>query len=126
MAFHVILELLVVLKGGAAQFARKRLVSGVGPPDVAVVGGVRGEGLPAVLALERPLPGVLADVCAQDAGGSEGLEGQTSVQSSGFGFNGYKFFCLKCINYIYNTIAICYYLCDDYYLWDFNLKKRKF
>lgn len=75
MAFHVILELLVVLERGAAQVARIRLVSGVGPPDVAVVGGVRGEGLPAVLALERPLPGVLADVCAQDAGGSEGLEG---------------------------------------------------
>lgn len=75
MVFHVILELLFVLKGGAAQFARIRLVSGVRPPDVTVVGGVRGEGLPAVLALERPLPGVLADVCAQDAGGSEGLEG---------------------------------------------------
>lgn len=71
----MILELLVVLERGAAQVARTRLVSGVGPPDVAVVGGVRGEGLPAVLALERPLPGVLADVCAQDAGGSEGLEG---------------------------------------------------
>lgn len=75
MAFHVELELLLVLKRGAAQFARIRLVPGVGPPDVAVVGGVRGEGLPAVLALERPLPGVLTDVCAQDAGGSEGLEG---------------------------------------------------
>lgn len=69
------LELLLVLKRGAAQFAWIRFVPGVGPPDVAVVGGVRGEGLPAVLALERPLPGVLADVCAQDAGGSEGLEG---------------------------------------------------
>lgn len=75
MALHVMLQLLVLLKRGAAQRARMRLVSGVGPPDVAVVGGVRGEGLPAVLALERPLPGVLADVRAQDAGGSEGLEG---------------------------------------------------
>lgn len=74
VALHVILELQVLLKGGAAQVARGRLVSGVGPPDVAVVGGVRGERLPAVLALERPLPGVLADVRAQDAGGSKGLE----------------------------------------------------
>lgn len=74
VTFHVMLELLFLLEGGAAQLAGTRLVPGVGPPDVAVVGGVRGEGLPAVLALERPLPGVLADVCAQDAGGSEGLE----------------------------------------------------
>lgn len=75
VALHVVLELQVLLEGDAAQLARMRLVPGVGPPDVAVVGGVGGEGLPAVLALERPLPGVLADVRAQDAGGSEGLEG---------------------------------------------------
>lgn len=75
MALDVILELQVLLEGGAAQLTRIGLVSGVGPPDVAVVGGVGGEGLPAVLALERPLPGVLADVRAQDAGGSKGLEG---------------------------------------------------
>lgn len=87
VAFQVILELLFILKRGAAQFARMGLVPGVGPPDVAVVGGVGGEGLPAVLALERPLPGVLADVCAQDAGGSEGLEGE-----KGFSFKDLKFF----------------------------------
>lgn len=46
----------------------------MGPPDVAVVGGVGGEGLPAVLALERPLSGVLADMCAQNTRGGEGLE----------------------------------------------------
>lgn len=82
MACHVIVELLLVLERGAAQVARIRLVFGVGPPDVAVVGGVGGEGLPAVLALERPLPGVLADVRAQDAGGSEGLQGKPALSCS--------------------------------------------
>lgn len=74
MTFHVVLKFLFVLKRSPAQVAGIRLVFGVGPPDVAVVGRVGGEGLPAVLALEGPLSGVLADVCSQDAGGSEGLE----------------------------------------------------
>lgn len=74
VTFHVVLESLFLLKRSSAQVAGIGLVLGVGPPDVAVVGGVRGEGLPAVLALEGPLSGVLADVCSQDAGGREGLE----------------------------------------------------
>lgn len=74
MTPHVVLELQLLLEGGSAQVAGMGLVSGVGPSDVAVVRGVGGEGLPAVLALEGPLSGVLPDVCSQDAGGSEGLE----------------------------------------------------
>lgn len=70
----MVFQLLLLLKRSSAQLAGERLVFGVGPPDVAVMGGVGGEGLPAVLALEGPLSGVLADVCAQNAGGSEGLE----------------------------------------------------
>lgn len=73
MAFHVVFKLLLFLERHSAQLAWIRLVSGVRPTDVAVVGGVGGEGLPAVLALEGPLTGVLSDVCAQNAGGSEGL-----------------------------------------------------
>lgn len=46
----------------------------VGATHVAVVRGVRREGLPAVAALERPLARVLADVRPQDAGRSEGLK----------------------------------------------------
>lgn len=74
MTFHVISEFLFVLERSSAQVAGVGLVLGVGPPDVAVVGGVRSEGLPAVLALEGPLSGVLADVSAQNAGSSEGLD----------------------------------------------------
>lgn len=74
MIFHVVLELLFLLKSSPAQVAGMGLVPGVGPPDVAVVCGVRGEGLPAVLTLEGSLSGVLADVCSQDTGGCEGLE----------------------------------------------------
>lgn len=74
MAFHVVFQLLLVLKGRSAQVAGIVLIFGVGPADVAVVGGVGGEGLAAVLALEGPLSGVLADVCAQNTGGCEGLE----------------------------------------------------
>lgn len=70
----MVFKLLLLLERSSAQVARVRLVFGVGPPDVAVMGGVGGEGLPAVLALEGPLSGVLADVCAQDTGGGEGLE----------------------------------------------------
>lgn len=73
MTLNVILELLLLLKRSSAQVAGIRPVPGVGPPDVAVMSGVRGEGLPAVLALEGPLSGVLPDVCSEDAGGSEGL-----------------------------------------------------
>lgn len=82
MTFHVVLEPLFLWERSSAQVAGKRLVPGVGPPDVAVVGGVRGEGLPAVLALEGPLSGVLADVCSQDAGGREGLDGEEEGQKS--------------------------------------------
>lgn len=67
-------ELLLLQKSGPTQLAGKRLVPGMGPADVAVVGRVGGEGLPAVLTLEGPLSGMLADVSAQDAGGSEGLK----------------------------------------------------
>lgn len=65
---------MLLLKGGIAQLAGVGLVFGVRPPDVAVVRGVRGEGLAAVLALEGPLSGVLPDVRSQDARGSEGLQ----------------------------------------------------
>lgn len=78
MTFDVVLQFLLVLKRSPAQVAGLRLVSGVGPPDVAVVGSVGGEGLPAVLTLEGSLSGVLADVCAQNTGGSEGLEQDNS------------------------------------------------
>lgn len=74
VTFYVKLQFLLVLKRSPAQVAGVRLVSGVGAPDVAVVRGVGGEGLPAVFALEGPLSGVLADVRAQNTGGSEGLE----------------------------------------------------
>lgn len=70
----MVLQFALLLKSGVAQLAGVRLVFGVRPPDVAVVRGVRGEGLPAVFALEGPLAGVLPDVRPQDAGGSEGLE----------------------------------------------------
>lgn len=70
---------LLLLKGSSAQVAGKRLIPGVGPTDVAVVCGVGSKGLPAVLALEGPLSGVLADVCSQDAGGGEGLEEENEV-----------------------------------------------
>lgn len=73
------MKFLFLLKRSPAQVAGMGLVPGVGPPDVAVVGGVRGEGLPAVLALEGPLSGVLADVCSQNTGGGEGLEEETEV-----------------------------------------------
>lgn len=79
MSFHVVLKFLVLLKGSSAQVAGIRLIPGVGPTDVAVVGGVGGEGLPAVLTLEGPLSGVLTDVCSQDAGGGEGLEEEDEV-----------------------------------------------
>lgn len=73
VSVHVELELRLLLERGPALVAGERLVSGVSPPDVAVVRRVGGEGLPAVFALERPLAGVLADVCAQNTGGGEGL-----------------------------------------------------
>lgn len=82
MTVGVLLELLLLLERGPAQVAGVRLVLGVGPPDVAVVGRVRREGLPAVLALEGPLSGVLADVRAQDTGGGEGLE-ERDLQDQG-------------------------------------------
>lgn len=80
MALRVEPELLLLLEGGSAQLTQVRLLSGVGPPDVAVVGRVGGEGLPAVLALEGPLSGVLADVGSQDTGGGEGLNEQFNTQ----------------------------------------------
>lgn len=86
----MVFQLLFLLERRSTQFARVRLVSGVGAADVAVVGGVRGEGLPAVFALEGPLPGVLADVCAQDTGGSEGLE-EFQTQNRLFDFFFFKY-----------------------------------
>ena len=75
MVFHVALQFLQVLEGLSAHVAGEHggLVLGVRPAHVAVVRGVRGEGLPAVLALERSLSRVLADVRAQNAGSSESL-----------------------------------------------------
>lgn len=87
----MIFQLLFLLESSPAQLAGMRLVLGVGPPDVAVVGGVRGEGLPAVLTLEGPLPGVLADMCPQDTGGSEGLEEKTLLLYVFFFFSFVKF-----------------------------------
>lgn len=69
----MIFELQLLLERSPAHVAGKGLVPGVCAADVAVVGGVRSEGLPAVLTLEGSLPGVLADVRAQDTGGSKGL-----------------------------------------------------
>jgi len=77
MSFHVMFKFQFLLERSSAHVAGAGLVLGVGPPDVAVVGGVRREGLPAVLTLEGPLPGVLADVRAQNTGSSEGLRGKT-------------------------------------------------
>lgn len=79
MDLHVVPELLLFLKGGAAQITQVWLVSGVGPADVAVVSRMGGEGLTAVLALERPLSGVLADVSPQNTGGGEGLNMQLNT-----------------------------------------------
>lgn len=73
--FAVVFQLLL-LKGCPAHPARVRFVSGVGPADVAVVGRVGGEGLPAVFALEGPLAGVLPDVRAQNARGGKSLKGK--------------------------------------------------
>lgn len=73
MTFRVVFQLLHVFKGCSAHFARIGLVLGVGPSDVTVVSSVRGEGLPAVLTLERSLSGVLANVCAQNTGSRECL-----------------------------------------------------
>lgn len=73
MTFPVVLQFVLLLKSGIAQLAGIGLVFGVRPPDVAVVRGVRGEGLAAVFALEGPLSGVLPNVRPQNAGGSEGL-----------------------------------------------------
>lgn len=76
----MVLKFLLVLKRSSAQVAGMRLVLGVSPPDVAVVGSVGGESLPAVLALEGPLSGVLSDVCSQNTGGSEGLEERGKIK----------------------------------------------
>ena len=77
MALHVKVHLLLVQeRGPARRAAGEGLELRMRAADVAVVGGVRREGLPAVLALERPLARVLADVRAQDAGGGEGLNGE--------------------------------------------------
>ena len=77
MTLHVVIEFCRFLKGASTHVARVGFILGVGAPDVAVVSRVRGEGFPAVFTLERPLSGVLADVRAQDAGGSKGLESRT-------------------------------------------------
>ena len=71
--------LLVLLEVGPAQIAGGGRVLRVSPPHVTVMSRVRGEGLPAVRALEGPLPGVLPDVRAQDGGGGEGLRREDSL-----------------------------------------------
>lgn len=79
MDWLVVFQLLLLLKSSPAQLALERLVPGVGPADVAIVGGVGGEGLPAVLAFEGPLSGVLANVRAQNTGGSKGLKERSYI-----------------------------------------------
>lgn len=69
----MIFEFLDLLEGTPTNITGERLVFGMGTPDMTVMSGVRGEGLPAVLALERALAGMLPDVSAKDAGRSEGL-----------------------------------------------------
>lgn len=68
----VVLQLWEVL---AAHRTGAALVLAVRAPHVAVVCRVRGEGFATVLALEGLLSRVLADVCAQDAGGCKRLGG---------------------------------------------------
>lgn len=73
MILHVVLEFFYIWKGAPTNVTWRRLVLGVGTPDVAVVCGVRCEGLSAVLALERPLSRVLANMRAQNTGSCESL-----------------------------------------------------
>lgn len=79
MSLRVIFQLLCLLESGSTHITGELLIFGVCPPDMAVVGRVRGERFPAVFTLERPLAGVLADVCAEDAGGRERL-GHSQIQ----------------------------------------------
>lgn len=69
----MIFEFLNLLEGTPTNITGERLIFGMSTADVAVMSSVRGESLPAVLALERALAGMLPDVGAKDAGRSEGL-----------------------------------------------------
>lgn len=74
MTRHVKFEFLEVLEGTLTNITGEGFVFGMGAPDVAVVSGVRCEGLPAVLTLERALAGMLSDMSAKDAGRGESLD----------------------------------------------------
>ena len=74
VVLHVKLHLLLIQERRAAHPTWEGLELRMRAADVAVVGGVRREGLPAVLTLERPLARVLADVRPQNTGGSKGLK----------------------------------------------------
>lgn len=76
MTLDVEFQFLLILERSPAHLTRERFFPGVCPPDVTVVGGVRGEGLPAVFTLERPLSGVLPNMSAENTGGCEGLQRQ--------------------------------------------------
>lgn len=76
MSLHVTFQFLGVLESNSTHITGEGLVFGVCSPDVAVVGGMRCERFPAVFALERPLTGVLPDVCAENAGRRESLRQQ--------------------------------------------------
>lgn len=65
--FAMVFQLLLLLKRHPAQPAWVQFVPGVGPANVAVMGRVGGEGLPAVFAFKGPLTRVLPDVRAQNA-----------------------------------------------------------
>lgn len=71
-------QLLGVLESNATHITGEGFVFGVCSPDVAVVGSVRCERFPAVFTLERPLTGVLPDVCAENAGRRESLRQKKS------------------------------------------------
>ena len=73
MVLHVELEFFCIWKGAPTDVTWRRLVLSMGTSDVAVVRGVRCEGLSAMLALERPLSRVLANMRAQNTGSCEGL-----------------------------------------------------
>lgn len=74
MNLPVRVEGLLIRKNLPAGAAPATLVVLVRAPDVAVMGSMGCERLATEFALERLLPGVLPDVCAEDAGGGELLQ----------------------------------------------------
>lgn len=74
MKLHVRVERFLIWEDFPTDAASAALVLLVRAADVAVVRSVGRKRFPAVLALEGLLPGVLPDVRAEDAGGSEPLQ----------------------------------------------------